>query len=166
MHALRVSVNNHTDDSTIAIRACARICGGGCMTNALRFHVPGIPVAKGRARVTTIGGHARAYTPAKTVAYESTVALMARQAMGASSPMGGPLAVSIVATWPIPPSWPKKRRESEVFKASRPDLDNIAKAIGDGCNGVVWADDSQIVDLRCVKRYGQIPGVVVEVCAA
>lgn len=136
------------------------------MTNALRFEVPGIPVAKGRARVTTIGGHARAYTPAKTVAYESTVALMARQAMGASSPMAGPLAVSIIATWPIPASWSKKRRESEVFKASRPDLDNIAKAIGDGCNGIVWADDSQIVDLRCVKRYGQIPGVVVEVCAA
>ena len=136
------------------------------MTNALRFEVPGIPVAKGRARVTTIGGHARAYTPAKTVAYESTVALMARQAMGASSPMGGPLAVSIVATWPIPASWSKKRRDSEVFKASRPDLDNIAKAIGDGCNGIVWGDDSQIVRMHAAKVYGPVPGVVVEVCAA
>ena len=96
----------------------------------------------------------------------AVVALMARQAMGASSPMGGPLAVSIVATWPIPPSWPKKRQQAAQWKSSKPDADNVAKAIGDGCNGVVWADDSQIVDLRCVKRYGQIPGVVVEVCAA
>lgn len=133
------------------------------MTNAIRFHVPGIPVAKGRARVTTIGGHARAYTPAKTVAYESTVALMAQQAMGAAGPIDGPLAVSIVATWPIPASWSKKRRETEFWKTSRPDVDNIAKAIGDGCNGIVWADDSQIVWMRASKVYGPVPGVVVEV---
>jgi Holliday junction resolvase RusA-like endonuclease len=135
------------------------------MTNAIRFEIPGIPVAKGRARVTTIGGHARAYTPAKTVAYESTVALFARQAMGAAEPIAGPLALSIVATWPIPPSWPKKRREAATFKASKPDADNVAKAIGDACNGIVWVDDSQVVDLRCVKRYGAVPGVVVEVSA-
>jgi Holliday junction resolvase RusA-like endonuclease len=133
------------------------------MTNAIRFEIPGVPVAKGRARVTTIGGHARAYTPAKTVAYESTVALMARQAMGASSPMDGPLAVSIVATWPIPASWSKKRRETEFWKTSRPDVDNIAKAIGDGCNGIVWGDDSQIVRMHASKVYGPVPGVVVEV---
>jgi len=131
--------------------------------NAVRFTIPGIPVAKGRARVTTIGGHARAYTPAKTVAYESTVALFARQAMGAAEPISGPVAVSIVATWPIPPSWPKKRREAARWKTSKPDADNVAKAIGDACNGIVWADDSQVVDLRCVKLYGPVPGVVVEV---
>ena len=133
--------------------------------NAVRFEIPGIPVAKGRARVTTIGGHARAYTPAKTVAYESTVALFARQAMGAAEPIPGPVAVLIVATWPIPPSWPKKRREAAKWKASKPDADNVAKAIGDACNGIVWADDSQVVDLRCVKLYGALPGVVVEVTA-
>lgn len=133
--------------------------------NAVRFEIPGIPVAKGRARVTTIGGHARAYTPAKTVAYESTVALFARQAMGAAEPISGPVAVFIVATWPIPPSWPKKRREAAKWKASKPDADNVAKAIGDACNGIVWADDSQVVDLRCVKLYGAVPGVVVEVTA-
>lgn len=132
------------------------------MTNIVRFHIPGIPFAKGRARVTTIGGHARAYTPAKTVAYESTVALMAQQAMGASRPMAGPVAVSIVATWPIPTSWSKKRRESEVFKTSKPDLDNLVKALGDGCNGIVWGDDSQIVRMHASKVYGPVPGVTVE----
>ena len=135
------------------------------MTNAVRFEIPGIPVAKGRPKATTINGQARMYTPAKTVAYESTVALFARQAMGAAEPIAGPLALSIVATWPIPPSWPKKRREAATFKASKPDADNVAKAIGDACNGIVWVDDSQVVDLRCVKRYGAVPGVVVEVLA-
>lgn len=133
------------------------------MTNAVRFHIPGIPVAKGRARVTTIGGHARTYTPEKTVRYESTVALMARQAMGASSPIAKPVSVSIVATWPIPASWSKKRQQEAVYKPSRPDLDNIIKAIGDGCNGIVWNDDSQIAVLQSCKVYGAVPGVSVEV---
>lgn len=131
----------------------------------IRFTIPGIPVAKGRAIASTMGGKVRMRTPAKTIAYESTVALFARQAMGAGAPISGPVALHIVATWPIPPSWPKKRREGAQWKTSKPDADNVAKAIADACNGIVWADDSQVVDLRCVKVYGPIPGVVVEVTA-
>ena len=132
------------------------------MTNAVRFEVPGIPVAKGRARSTSTGHH---YTPAKTVAYESTVALFARQAMGSARPMEGPLRLSIVATWPVPASWSKKRREAAFWKTGKPDADNIAKTIGDACNAIVWLDDSQVVQLHCAKKYGPIPGVVVEVVA-
>jgi len=131
----------------------------------LTFTIPGIPVAKGRPKATTINGMARMYTPAKTVAYESAVAMFARQAMGAAEPIPGPVAVSIVATWPIPASWSKKRREGAKWKTSKPDADNVAKAIGDACNGIVWQDDSQVVDLRCVKLYGAVPGVLVEVTA-
>lgn len=133
------------------------------MTNAVRFHVPGIPVAKGRAIASTMGGKVRMRTPAKTVAYESTVAMFARQAMGASSPLAKAVSLLIVATWPIPASWSKKRQQDASHKPSRPDLDNIVKAIGDGCNGIVWNDDSQIVQLIGEKRYGDVPGVVVEV---
>ena len=45
----------------------------------------------------------------------------------------------------------------------KPDLDNIAKAILDGMNGVAWEDDKQVVSLRMEKTYSAVPRVVVEV---
>lgn len=35
----------------------------------------------------------------------------------------------------------------------KPDVDNYAKAILDACNGILWADDSQIIDLKCSKQW-------------
>ncbi|MBQ7199369.1 MAG: RusA family crossover junction endodeoxyribonuclease [Selenomonadaceae bacterium] len=32
------------------------------------------------------------------------------------------------------------------------DIDNLAKGILDACNGILWKDDSQIVQLEVVKR--------------
>ena len=47
----------------------------------LTFTVPGTPIGKGRARATIAGGHARMYTPEKTVSYEGLVANRAQVAM-------------------------------------------------------------------------------------
>jgi Holliday junction resolvase RusA-like endonuclease len=44
----------------------------------------------------------------------------------------------------------------------RRDLDNIAKSILDGCNGVLWADDAQVDGLTVVRRNGPFD-VIVEV---
>ncbi len=135
----------------------------------LRFHIPGMPTAKGRPRATVRGGHARLYTPAKTVAYEGLVALAGQEAMGERDPLDGPLSVEIVATFPIPASWPKWRRTKAVagteYHGSRPDGDNILKAVGDGLNGVVWRDDSQLAMCGVTKRYGTVAGVAVTVAA-
>lgn len=133
------------------------------MTNAVRFTIPGPPAAKGRPRATTIGGHARMYTPAKTMSYESLVAWTAKQAMGPSAPILGPLSVFIGAVWSVPASWSKKRSEAAIYRAAKPDVDNVAKIVADACNGIVWGDDAQIVELRVSKRYGAVPGVTVEV---
>ena len=51
----------------------------------------------------------------------------------------------------------------ELLPTTKPDVDNIVKAIGDGLNGVVWRDDVQAVDLFVRKRYGAMPGVQVRV---
>lgn len=133
------------------------------------FTVPGTPVAKGRPRATTISGRARMFTPAKTARYESTVALAAQQAMGTRTPFDGPLVVDAVALFDVPASWSQKKRAAalagEVKPTGRPDLDNIAKALGDGCNGVLWTDDSRIVQLTIAKRYAEAPGLRVVVTA-
>lgn len=137
---------------------------------AVEFFVPGQPVGKGRPRATVRAGRARLYTPAKTEKYEARVALFAQQAMAGRPVMAGPVALSVTALFPIPPSWPKKRqaaaRAGTEQHTKRPDADNCAKAILDGLNGVVWKDDSQVVTLSIEKRYSDRPGVLVTVMEA
>lgn len=139
------------------------------MTVLLRFTVPGPPVAKGRPRMTVRGGQARAYTPARTVAYEGLIALAGRDAMAGQQPFDQPLRVEIVATFAIPATWSKRRRaaavEGWVPHVGRPDADNLLKAVGDGLNGVVWRDDALLASAEIAKRYGAVPGVTVTVVA-
>lgn len=112
-------------------------------------------------------GHARAYTPAKTVNYESLIALAGQQAMDNRAPLETPIGLVVSAIFAIPKSWPKKRRQKALgsieWHTSRPDGDNILKAVGDGLNGVVWHDDSQIATCRIQKFYGETPCLEIDV---
>lgn len=56
----------------------------------------------------------------------------------------------------------------EVWRRTRQrcDVDNLAKQVLDGLNGVAWDDDSQVCDLHVTRRYDRArPRVVVEVRA-
>lgn len=137
------------------------------MITNVAFIVPGEPQGKGRARVGKIGGHARMFTPAKTAAYEGLVAMAAQQAMGGHPPLEGACMVEMYITVPVPASWSKKKTAAalagQVYPTTKPDKDNVIKAIYDGMNGVVWRDDVQAVDGIQRKRYGPVPGVRVRV---
>lgn len=41
--------------------------------------------------------------------------------------------------------------EQRRYKTTRPDIDNLCKAILDALNGIVFDDDSSIVELHCKK---------------
>lgn len=135
----------------------------------IAFEVPGTPVAKGRARISTRGGSVRSFTPEKTVNFEARVAMAAAKAMGGQDPLVGPVKLEIFIQLAIPASWSQKKQRAalagDVMPCGRPDWDNFGKAISDGGNGIVWKDDSQIVDARVVKRYADVPGVFVEATA-
>lgn len=105
------------------------------------------------------------FTPAKTVAYEGLIAFAAQEAMDGGPLMEGPLSVDVTAVFPIPASWSKKRVAGAAWHTGRPDGDNLLKAVGDGLNGIVWKDDSQVSSARIVKRYGATPGLTVEVAS-
>lgn len=132
------------------------------------FFIPGQPVGKGRPKVSSRGGKfAQLYTPAPTVAYEGLVAHAAHAAMNGRPPLLGPCSVSIRLQLTVPASWSKRKQgaamNGHLFPTTKPDLDNCAKALLDGMNGVVWKDDVQAVELLITKRYSDMPGAMVRV---
>ena len=134
------------------------------MSLSLYFWLDGDAVGKGRPRVSTIGGRPRLYTPAKTAAWERQVADACQTAMGSLAPTESAWAVRIEISCRIPASWPRKRREAALQGREipgKPDLDNVAKAVLDACNGVAYIDDKQVVRLTVSKRYGASPGIEV-----
>lgn len=131
---------------------------------AILFEVKGAAVGKGRPRSTRTG---RVYTPPKTVAYEKTVAAAARAAMAGRRPHHGGASVSIVIVVTPPSSWRKAERKTAIDERwpaiHRTDIDNVAKSILDGMNGVIFVDDKQVCFLRIVRFYGNEPKVSVQV---
>lgn len=132
--------------------------------NSLTFTVPGKPTAKARARVTRYG----TYTPDSTQAAEMRVLEHYLAAYSSRPPLTGPVALTIVATFDVPKSWSRVKREAAYGKphTSRPDSDNIAKLVTDALNGTLYADDAQVYSLGVVKRYvvpGESAGVKITV---
>ena len=129
----------------------------------VEFVVPGQPTAKARPRMVA----GRMYTPAKTVNYEGMVAILAAEAMAGRPLFEGACAVDLHIIMSVPPSWPAKKRAEALagtrYPTTKPDMDNVVKAIYDGMNGVVWRDDVQACDGAQRKRYGAVPGVWVAV---
>ena len=137
------------------------------MSVVAEFVVPGPPVGKGRPRIGRVAGHARMFTPEKTMAYESLVRHCAALAMAGRTPVDAACRVDMTVTMAIPASWPKKRQQQAasgaVFPTTKPDADNVLKAVCDAINGVVWRDDVQAVEVRVGKRYGAVPQVQVAI---
>lgn len=137
------------------------------MAEKVHFTLPGHPKGKGRARAFRRGDFIGHYTPEETRSYEGMIRLAAKRAMAGRLPFARAVVVHIAAVFDVPGGYPKKRRkdclEGAEFPAKTPDLDNIVKAITDGCNGVVFKDDKQIVSGRFSKVYGPAPLIAVTV---
>ncbi len=98
----------------------------------LMLVVQGQPVPKKRPRVTRAG---HAYTPKETVEHEAAVGW------------------SMKAAWRREPSTEPFRVTLAFYMANnRPvDIDNLAKAVLDAGNGIVWVDDRQVRALSCTR---------------
>lgn len=127
------------------------------------FVVAGQPTAKGRPRAFVRNGQIGMRTPDQTVAYERAIGYAARPHF--RTPIDGPVRLDIVAIFAMPVSWSKKRRaeESGGWHTSKPDRDNIEKAIKDALNGIAWVDDRQVADGSCLKVWGEVGEVRVTV---
>lgn len=131
----------------------------------IMFTVYGEPVAKGRPRFAKRGNYVQTYTPVKTKSYEDEVRLLATKAKGSGSTLEGSVSVFIYISFSVPKSYSKRKREAclsgETKHTKKPDLDNVAKAIIDGMNGIIFKDDSQIINLHVTKVYAEVGKVEV-----
>ena len=136
------------------------------MSFMVTFKVDANPVGKQRARYVKRGNFVQAYTPEKTRTYETLIRDAAIEAMGTSEPLETPVTLYLYIRVPIPKSYSKKKLEACLNgmdqPIKKPDASNILKSIEDGMNGIVYTDDSQIINLHVTKVYSTLAGV--DVC--
>jgi Holliday junction resolvase RusA-like endonuclease len=136
------------------------------MSFMVTFKVDADPVGKQRARYAKRGNFVQTYTPDKTRNYESLIKEAAIEAMGSSEPLETPVTLYLYIRAPIPKSLPKKRIEACLNglekPIKKPDASNVLKSVEDAMNGVVYKDDSQIVNIHVSKVYSSVSGV--DVC--
>jgi Holliday junction resolvase RusA-like endonuclease len=114
--------------------------------------------------VSTRGGFARAYVPAKhpVHAYRAAIAAAARDA--GASVHDEPVQVVIDFVAARPKSHLRKSGvKPDAPKLPRFDIDNATKAVLDSLNGVAWADDSQVSRLVVEKSWGTEPRTTVRI---
>jgi Holliday junction resolvase RusA-like endonuclease len=138
----------------------------------IKIEFPGEPRGKGRPRSRVAWTKqdkpfVAIYTDAETRKYEEDIAWAAKAIMRASPPLGGPLVVWIEAYFPVPQSWSRPKRDAALAGVIRPigkpDFDNIAKSACDALKGIVWMDDSRIVEAHVTKKYSERPVLKISV---
>lgn len=120
------------------------------------LEIPGEPQAKMRHRMTKRG---HSYNPQSEVE-RSIQWEIRRQLPDGYEPTKQPLILEIEAHFPRPKSHYGSGRNANLLKPSapgrhtkKPDADNISKIYKDCMNKLVYLDDSQVFDGRCIKHY-------------
>ena len=107
----------------------------------------GKPIGKARPRFgrNKYSGKVVTFTPQATKNYEQEIATTAQCAMFGKALMEGPVKVTICAFF--------SHKTKEGWHTSRPDIDNVVKAVLDGLNGVVFKDDAAVAHVDATKKY-------------
>lgn len=138
----------------------------------ISFIVPAVPIAQPRQRhrVVTANGRTFAsnYLPAKHPVNDFKASVrMAAQAVYQGPPLEGPVFIRAVMLFPRPGRmiW-KSRPMPRARHTSKPDTENVLKAILDCLTGILFRDDAQVCSIKAAKWYAagdEAPGVMIEV---
>lgn len=123
---------------------------------------PIIPEAKQSFRYNKLGHKFKA---ANVKEQEHTIkSLLINQLPKDFKPSVKGLKVRYEFCFPYPSYLPKcKKSLQELFKAKRPDIDNLQKSINDALNSIVFRDDGQIVEVHAIKVYRESVGIRVTI---
>lgn len=121
----------------------------------LKLVIPVRPAGKGRPKF----GNGRVYTPKATKDYEELIGWYARKAMVGRKAMTGPVRLTVVASF---------KSKERGWHTTKPDGDNVMKAVCDALNGIVFGDDSQcaIKTISKIKAMDDLLEVTVEELSA
>lgn len=126
--------------------------------NSFEFFVAGLPKGQPRPKAYNRGKHAGVYDPGTADGWKDYVRSAARR-VAPKQPMQGPVALRMIVNFPRPKAHLRKdgrlRPGAPIFHTSKPDSDNVAKAVMDAITnlGTYWRDDAQVARLDIQKRY-------------
>lgn len=135
------------------------------------FRVHGLPVAQPRVKARNVVTHSgrqftQIYTPSKANLWKAQVSEAYRNAIGTHVLRTGAVLLVLRFFLPRPRAHYGSGRNADVLKAgaplhhsTKPDLDNLVKAVKDALLGLAWRDDSQVMACVATKYYGCVPGV-------
>ena len=128
--------------------------------------VYGKPQGKGRPRYTVRGGHAVAYTPENTRAYEARIKAAWQEQDGRNFGAAA-LALVVKAYYPVPTKARKAEKAAmlagQVPVIGKPDLDNLVKVCSDALQGgVAFEDDLQITHINAARIYSENPRIEID----
>jgi len=121
----------------------------------------GVVKAKERPRS---GKGGRMYTPTETRKFEAAVYKWAK-AEWDRKPLIYPIRVELTI-FELGDDQQENDSTLGLIYNEKGDIDNLAKSVLDGMNGVVYKDDKQIVDLDLTRRFSMEPGFNVVVTRA
>ena len=136
----------------------------------LQFTILGTPQPKqsARFRVQKFGNKSfvKPYQKKEVVDNERNFAFDAKSQLPEDfKPFIGPISVKAIFIFPPLKSFTKSKLNilasgGVIFKDTKPDLqDNLMKGVIDSLEGIVFNNDSQIVEVKSRKIYGTVPRV-------
>jgi len=123
----------------------------------LKFIIKGDPHPQGRPRGMRMGKAIRIYEATKDRKWKQDAAkqIIAQLPIDESRPLfrsGVPVRVMVQFCFTCPKSDHRKREPKGTrWHAKKPDIDNLIKSVLDAANGILWADDGQVVWLSASK---------------
>lgn len=125
------------------------------------------PIGQPRHRISTRGGFAKMYLPSRHEVHGFKRAIKAEWMQLKMLPSQRAVAVTIQAFFHRPKAKTWKRRPNPRYPhSSKPDIDNVAKAVMDALNKLAWIDDAQVARLEVSKTVcsgDDVPHVVITV---
>jgi len=125
------------------------------------------PIGQPRHRISTRSGFAKMYLPTRHEVHGFKRAIKTAWLNLKVLPSQKAVFVAIEAFFHRPKARTWKRRPNPRYPhTSKPDIDNVAKAVMDALNKLAWIDDSQVSRLEVSKTVcagDDVPHVVISV---
>lgn len=126
----------------------------------IKFRVYGIPKGQPRVKAFVRGNRAGVFTPPTANAWKDSVRSEALRVLP-RVPLSGPIRFETKFVMPRPKYHFGKGKKANVLTddaparcRTKPDFDNLAKAVADVLNECgMWDDDALVTDHSFIKRY-------------